>query len=140
MTREEMSEKLLECFPKSFINYRGEFIAHKKSNTYLLFDKCQTFQDLQAAVIEWFSRSAFKTAPYYTDTANARFHSFMLKGINQLCGTTFTEVDMELIYTYLGNAVHHSLAIEFVEKGFDLEILRAYARSKDPAICARWGA
>lgn len=140
MTREEMTEKLLECFPKSFINYRGEFIAHRKSNTYLIFDKCQTFQDLQVAALEWFSRSAFKTAPYYTDKANARFNRFMLSGINQLCGTTFTEVDMELIYTYLGNGVHHDLAVEFVESGFDLEILKAYARAKDPAICARWGA
>lgn len=138
MTHEEMAAKLLECFPKSFINYRGEFIAHKKSNTYLIFDKCQTFQDLQVAVIEWFSRAAYKTAPYYTDKGNTRFNSFMLKGINQLCGTTFTKDDMDLIYTYLGNAVHHTMAIEFVEKGFDLEILRAYARAKDPEISKRW--
>jgi hypothetical protein len=138
MTKEEMASKLLECFPKSFINYRGEFIAHKKSNTYLIFDKCETLQDLSVAVIEWFSRAAYKTAPYYTDAGNARFNRFMLNGVNRFLGTSFDAQDMDLIYTYLGNGVHHSMAVEFVASGYDLEILRAYARAKDPAIAARW--
>jgi hypothetical protein len=37
---------------------------------------------------------------------------------------------MDLIYTYLGNAVHHDLTLRFVRSGYDLEVLREYKRSK----------
>jgi hypothetical protein len=129
MTKEEMASKLLECFPKSFINYQGEFIAHKKSNTYLIFDKCETMQDLAVAVFEWFSRAAHKTAPYYSDYHNAKFNRFMLDGINRLLGTSFTAEDMDPIYTHMGNGVNHTLTVEFVASGYDMEILRAHERA-----------
>jgi hypothetical protein len=40
----------------------------------------------------------------------------MLNGINQFLGTSFTHDDMELIYTYLGNAIKHDKTVEFITK------------------------
>lgn len=130
MDKYEVALKLMRCFPRSFINHNGEFIAHAKSNTYLIFDNCGSELDLNCKVLEWFSRAAFKTEPYYTDKSNDKFHRFMLDGVNDFLGTAFTFDDMELIYTYLGNAVHHELTVKFVESGYDLEVLREYERKR----------
>ena len=124
MDKFEMSLKLMRSFPGSFFIPNGEFIAHKKSNTYLVFTNCETLKDLQCKILEWFSRAAYKTEPYYTDKSNNKFHSFMLDGINDFLGTAFTFDDMELIYTYLGNECNRPLTLKFVESGYDMEILR----------------
>lgn len=132
MAREEFTQRLLECFPKSFINHNGEFIAHKKSNTYLRLDNKENWLDVAVGMVEWFSRAAYKTAPYHSDAANAHFHRFMLDGINNFLGPArpLTHEDMDLVYTYLGNGVHHSLAVQFVESDCNMELLREYERSK----------
>ena len=124
MDKFEMALKIMRSFPGSFFIYNGEFIAHKKSNTYLVFANCETLKDLQCKVLEWFSRAAYKTEPYYSTSANAKFHRFMLDGVNDFLGTAFTFDDMELIYTYLGNACNHALTVKFVESGYDMDILR----------------
>lgn len=132
MAKEEITQRLLECFPKSFINRNGEFIAHKKSNTYMRLDNKENWLDVAVGVVEWFSRAAFKTEPYYSAAANDHFHRFMLHGINKFLGPArpLTHEDMELVYTYLGNGAHHSLAVQFVESDCDMELLREYERSK----------
>lgn len=130
MDKNEVAKKLMRCFPKSFINCNGEFIAHEKSNTYLIFANCEDEQELKCKVLEWFSRAAYKTAPFYSAAANIKFNRFMLDGVNAFLGAGFTFDDMELIYTYLGNAVHHDLTIKFVESGYDMEVLREYARKR----------
>lgn len=124
MDKYEMGLKLMRCFPRSFINHNGEFIAHLKSNTYLVLSNCETEKDVKCKVLEWLSRSAYKTQTYNTKKANEKFHRFMLDGINDFLGTTFTFDDMELIYTYLGNEVNRKLTVEFVDSGYDLTILR----------------
>lgn len=140
MTKKEMASKLLECFPKSFINHNGEFIAHKKSNTYMLLDNKETWLDVAVGLVEWFSRAAYKTQCYKSDAADAKFHRFMLDGINKFLAPAkpLTNKDMELVYIYLGNGVHHALAVEFVESDCDMEILRAYSKEQDPEFYARW--
>lgn len=130
MDKYEMAKKIMACFPQSFINYKGEFIAHARSNTYLVLDNCETLEDLQCKVLEWFSRAAHKTQPYRSQKSNADFHSFILAGINEFLGTRFDIRDMDLIYTHLGNAVNHDLTVRFVRSGYDLEVLREYERSK----------
>lgn len=130
MDKIEMAKKLMAAFPDSFIYQNGEFIAHKKSNTYLVFENCKTLEEVQCKVLEWFSRAAYKTEPYYTDRSNAKFHQFMLDGINKFLGTAFSFDDMDLIYTYLGNAIHHDLTLAFVRSGYDMEVLREYERSR----------
>lgn len=132
MAKEEITQRLLECFPKSFVNRNGEFIAHKKSNTYMRLDNKENWLDVAVGVVEWFSRAAFKTEPYNSDAKNAHFHRFMLAGINRFLMPTrpLTHEDIELVYTYLGNGAHHSLAVQFVESDCDMELLREYERSK----------
>lgn len=116
--------KLIACFPKSFINPSGEFIAHKKSNTYFLLENCKTEFDVKCKVLEWFSRVAYKTETYRTSKKNDEFHKFMLDGINKFLETSFDESDMELIYTYLGNACNHKKTVAFIESGYDMRILK----------------
>lgn len=135
MSMAELELELLKCFPQSFYNHLGEFIAHKKSNTFLITKRCTTPQELKVAVIEWFSRAAYKTCPYRTDTANRKFHRFMLDGVNRFLGTNFTYDNMDLIYTYLGNGVNHNLAVQFVESGFCMEILVDHAARKGDTRC-----
>ena len=132
MAKEEITQRLLECFPKSFINRNGEFIADKKSNTYMLLDNKENWLDVAVGVLEWFSRAAFKTAPYKSDAANDKFHRIMLDGINRFLDPTtpLTHEDMEMVYTYLGNGAHHSLAVQFVESDCNMELLREYERSR----------
>lgn len=116
--------KLMHAFPRSFINYQGEIILHEYSNTYFILKNCDNELDVKCKVLEWCSRAAYKMCPYRTEVRNVKFHDFMLKGINQYLETNFTEEDMELIYTYLGNACNHKLTISFIESGYNLDLLR----------------
>lgn len=120
----ELITRLMKCFPNSFINHNGEFIAHKKSNTYFILKDCKTELDVKCKVLEWFSRAAHKTLLYSQGWRNIKFHEFMLNGVNEFLGMNFTADDMELIYTYLGNACNHKRTVQFVESGYDMEILK----------------
>ena len=48
----------------------------------------------------------------------------MLHGINDFLGTRFSEQDMALIYQRLGNRIRHKLTIQFVESGYNMELLK----------------
>ena len=120
----ELIKKLMNCFPNSFINHNGEFIAERKSNTYFRLEDCKTELDVKCKVLEWISRSAYKTQPYASEKRNKEFHEFMLNGINQFLETEFSQDDMEQIYTYLGNTINHERTVAFVESGYDMEYLQ----------------
>lgn len=127
MDKYEIAKKLMNCFPNSFINSSGEFIAHH-TGEYFNFENCETLLDVQCKVIEWFSRAAYKSEPYNSSHKNKKLHSFMLDGINKFLGTEFTENDMETIYTYLGNAIKHSKTIEFIESGYDMTFFNQFKK------------
>lgn len=115
--------ELHKCFPNSFINSEGEFIAHQYANQYFIIRNCETEMDIKCKVLEWFSRGAYKTTPYSSKKKNDELHAFMLNGINKYLGTNFSHKDMEVIYTYLGNCCNHSKTVAFVESGYDMNIL-----------------
>lgn len=119
----EITQRLCNCFEKSFINGSGEFIAHKRANAYFILHNCETELDVKCKVLEWFSRDAYKTEPYNTKKSNDAFHKFMLNGINQFLGTEFDEMDIEQIYIYLGNACNHKKTIAFIESGYCMSVL-----------------
>ncbi len=123
MDKMQMALRLAKCFPRSFVNGNGEFIAHTKANQYFNLANCETELDVKCKVIEWFSRGAFKSEPFDSDRQNQKLHEFMLSGINRFLGTHFTEDDMETIYTYLGNCCNHHLTVEFVNSGYDMAVL-----------------
>ena len=112
---------LLQIFPES--NERDEFIAHKRSNTYLCLGDCKKPIDIECKVLEWFSRPASKGMPYSQEWRNRKFRKLMLDGINDFLETDFTESDMEEIYQYLGNSINHEKTVRFIESGYDFEVL-----------------
>lgn len=117
--------RLMNCFPNSIINQNGEFIAHVKNNTYFILRDCETELDIKCKVLEWLSRSAYKTEPYRRKDKNDEFHKFMLCGVNAFLETDFSESDMEQIYTCLGNACNHEKTVAFVLSGYDMGILES---------------
>lgn len=121
----ELLTRLINCFPKSFINQNGEFIAHAEANQYFILRDCNTELDIKCKVIEWFSRSACKTRPFDSARRNKQFQKFMLNGINEFLETNFTAGEMEVIYTYLGNACNHDKTIVFVLSDYDMKILES---------------
>lgn len=79
--------------------------------------------DVKCKVLEWLSRGAHKTAPYISKRKNDEFHEFMLIGINEFLKTDFTIDDMDIIYTYLGNACNHEKTVAFINSGYDMKTL-----------------
>lgn len=120
----ELIARLMKCFPNSFVNSEIEFIAERKSNTFFRLEDCKSELDVKCKVLEWISRPAYKGQPYSSEKRNQEFRAFMLNGINQFLGTDFSENDIEQIYTYLGNAVHHERTVEFVMSGYDMKNIR----------------
>ena len=116
--------RLLTAFDGSFFNEREEFIAHRYSNTYFIFANCESLEDVNCKVLEWLSRAADKGIPYRQEWRNKKFQQFMLEGINMFLHTDFSKDDIDLIYTYLGNACNHERTLEFVRSGYDMELLR----------------
>ena len=124
MVRLNVLLELMECFPNSVITKRYEFIAHTKANEYFNIKDCESKIDVKCKVLEWFSRGAYKTEPFYTKKENEGFHAFMLAGINRYLQTHFTPEDMCEIYTYLGNGINRNKTIRFIKSGYDMAILR----------------
>lgn len=120
----DLVTKLMSCFPNSVINHNGEFIAHIKSNTYFILKNCNSEMDVKCKVLEWLSRPAYKTEPFNSKRSNDEFHRFILKGVNQFLDTDFKEDDMEMIYTYIGNACNHKKTIMFIESNYDKSVLK----------------
>ena len=122
--REIIRLRLLADFIGSFFNEHDEFIAHRYSNTYFKFSDCENEEDVNCKVLEWLSRPAHKGIPYSQEWRNKKFRKFMLDGINQFLHTKFDDLEIELIYTYLGNSCNHNRTLEFIRSGYDMELLR----------------
>jgi len=124
MVEYEIAKRLMSCFSNSFINELGEFIAHRYANEYFNLENCESELDVKCKLLEWFSRGAHKTEPYGTARKNREFHRFMLNGINEFLHTEFTEADMDIIYTYLGNSCNHPKTIKFIESGYNMNLFK----------------
>ena len=126
--------KLVKCFRNSFINEMGEFIAHKRTNTYFILHNCDSTFDVQCKVLEWISRCACKCGCYKTECHNKKTREFMLNGINEYLSTEFTHDEITTIYTLLGNSIKHDLTIKFVASGYDMNILNSYRLQEESEI------
>lgn len=120
---QECVKALLQSFPGSYINNRYEFIAHPRTNQYIVLSNCETPLDIECKVLEWLSRPAHKTAPYSQEWRNRELHEFMLNGINAFLDTGFSEEDISKIYEALGNRINHEKTIRFIESGYDFKII-----------------
>lgn len=115
--------KLMDCFPGSFINHNGEFIAHRVANEYFNFATCEDETDVKCKVLEYLSRAASKGQPFDTDSANEKYQQSMLEGINKYLCTNFSHVDIDEVYTYLGNCCNHARTLKFIESGYRVDLL-----------------
>lgn len=116
---------LQSAFYKSIINNSFEFVAdpHPRINTYFRLEDVNTLLDAKCKVIAYLSRAAFKTEPFRMKYLNEEIHAYHLNGINEFLGTDFSESDMELIYTRLGNDINRPLCKKFIENGYDMSVL-----------------
>lgn len=118
------SMNLMESFPGSFINARGEFIAHLKANEYFNVYNCKSHDEVKCKVLECLSRGACKTAPFKTERQNREFNRFMRDGINSFLGTDFSLEEMLEIYSNLGNRINRDLTLRFIRSGYDMALLK----------------
>lgn len=116
-------QKLMVCFPGSFLNADLEFIAYPKTNLYFLLGTCETELDIKCKVLEWFSRDCYKTQAYRTKKTNDLYHKTILSCVNSYLKTDFTQEQMEIIYTKLGNACNHYLTRDFVCSDYNFDLL-----------------
>ncbi len=117
--------KILKFFPKGLISAKGEVIVEPTANEYFLTDDCKTEKDIKAKTLQWLSRGACKAEPYLTPRANHKFHEYMQRGINDYLGTSFTQEDFEKIYKCLGGKANPEKTMEFIESGYDMNILES---------------
>lgn len=47
-----------------------------------------------------------------------------MAGVNSFLDTDFSEEDMELIYTYMGCGIKHSLMLDFIDHDMSMKWLR----------------
>ena len=117
--------ELFKAFPNSIINNSTEFVAdvNPRVNSYFCISTCETEEDVQAKVLEWLSRDAYKSMHYKFARKNEEVHSYHLNGINSFLGTNFTSDDIAVIYQELGNCVQHEKTLEFIRSGYDMNVL-----------------
>lgn len=118
----EIIKSLEDCFPLSFINHLGEFIAYPRTNLYFNLATCENLLDVKCKVLEWFSRDASKAMPFRGEWRNEEYRSTIREGINDFLGTDFSLEDMLTIYQYLGNRINHDLTVKFVKSGYDMSV------------------
>lgn len=115
--------KLMKCFPRSFLNHNGEFIAHGEANEYFIIIDITDDIEMKYKTLEWLSRAAHKGQPFRSEKKNKEFRKSMLTGINKFLDTDFDEYQIGIVYQELGNQVNRPLTIKFVESNYDFELL-----------------
>ena len=109
--------RIFNYFPKAFINRWNEMIIYPRMNTYFQLSNISNERELECKVLEYCSREASKGY----SPASVKYH---FEGIRHFFNRKFTQEEMDLIYTKLGNGINRKLCIKYIESGFDLEVLR----------------
>ena len=126
----ESVSKAMEFLHGSFINNKNELILIPKFNVYTILDDVETDEDFYVKLCEWFSRDCCCALRYSQRKRLERYYQDNTTVFNTICGTNFTVEQMKFIYTYLGNAIKHELAHQFVKSGFDLSVIDKFVKSK----------
>ena len=126
MVSQQVLNDLFGAFPEAIMNRNLEFVAepHRRVNSYFRLDNCESREDAICKVLEYLSREADKSQHFDKEWRNRQVHEYHLNGINAFCGTNFTEQDIGIIYTYLGNGVNRQKTLAFIHSGYDLAVLR----------------
>ena len=115
--------KIMNIFYGSFINHNKELILIPKTNLYFYLGDVNTVNEVKYKLLEWCSRSCFKSMPYRYTKKNREYQDDVLRKVNECLDMEFTREQMELIYTKLGNCINHELTMKFVGSGYDMKLL-----------------
>lgn len=126
----ETVSKILRYFPKSYINERNELVVIPKNNTSFQLEKYTTDFSIKCKLLELCSRACCKSTVYVSNSQNNAWYLRNIESMNKVLNTNFTIEDMELIYEELGNGVNHSMTINFISSGYDLDLLRKEVESE----------
>ena len=113
---ENIVERALKVFPKSFVYKNNEIILEPKNNVYFRLEDVKTELDFKCKMLAWVSRPIGKSLNKYWSPK-------VLKNFNEFMGTQFTKNEMLQIYDRLGNDVNRKLTIRFIESNYDLSLL-----------------
>ena len=120
--KEEL-QKLMYCFPETFINCNNELIFHPKINYSFLLDGCHNPRDVKAKVLMWFSRPCCKAVVYKSEKRNDIFHKKMTARLSKYLGVDLMVEQVMAIYQKLGNAVRKDFTYKFIDSGYDFKVL-----------------
>ena len=122
---------VMKCFPNSFINSNAEVILSTKGNVYFDSKVCYDKKDVVCMLLEWCSRPIAKGVVYSSDKRNREWQEGLLNHLNEYLDTQFSLEDMYYIYQELGNGVDRERTIEFIENGFDMNLIYDEQPSKE---------
>ena len=120
--KEEL-QKLMYCFPESFINCNNELVFHPRINYSFLLDDCHNSRDVKSKVLMWFSRPCCKTVVYKREKQNDNFHKKMTARLSKYLEVELTVEQVRVIYQFLGNGVRKDLTYKFIDSGYDFKVL-----------------
>lgn len=109
---------ILPFFPTASVYKEKEIIVEPKNNIYFLLENVTSEAEFNCKILEWCSRSCCKGLSEY-------WQRYFRRGVNGYFRQTWSKDDYDLIYTRLGNGVNRPLCVEFIESGFNLELLRS---------------
>ena len=112
----ECIKKIMEIFPKSFINRHFELILEPTNNIYFRIDDVENKMDFDCKVIAWLSRPSCKGL-------SESWQRKIRNGFNDYFGKNFDSNEMMDIYTYLGNDCDRELCKKFITSGFNIRLL-----------------
>lgn len=119
----EALQKLMYCFPETFINRNNELIFHPQINYSFLLDDCHNPRDVKAKVLMWFSRPCCKVEVYKSEKRNDKFHKEMTARLSEYLDVGLTVEQVMVIYQKLGNGVRKDLTYKFIDSGYDFKVL-----------------
>ena len=127
MVDNSVLKKLFNAFDCSYMSRFFEFITDEnpRIKAWFRLDDCETEEDVQAKVLEWLSRSAYKSEPFRNQQKNSEVHKYHLDGINSFLGTNFTPEDIAIIYCELGNAADKEKTRKFIRSNYNMEVLKS---------------
>ena len=112
--------KLLNCFPDSYINHNLEVILIPKTNTYFSLVGCGTKRDIIAKVLMWCTRDIAKANPYNQHKRNIMFYVENKERLEKYLGKN---INVGVVYHHLGNGINKELTYQFIDSDFDMNLL-----------------
>ncbi len=90
-------QRLLKCFPGSFIDENMNFIISESVDIYIDLNKCKNKNDLVYELIYLLSQYVYKTKPYYIKSQNIGLHKMIKDSINNFLSTNLSINDFILL-------------------------------------------